>query len=347
MYFDEFTNRLNKEDVPSVSLLFGEASGVIAEALRTIKEKFRKAHPEGALMTFDGVDHGLGRTLEAARTSGLFAVEQLIILERADKAIGGQSDAPLKELKEYFSNPNPASRLVFLAPGAKKTSKTVSTVERLGWTVQCSDIPEWKMVEWVARQAKEKGIQLSEGGARLLLAKTGTDPAFLRMAIEQLRLYVFPAKMAGEKDVAELPVPGLESGIFELQDEVGLRHSGKALQLMTRLSDGVDVGTVMMLYMRMRELLGIALIRQKGGSQSDAAQQLGLHPFRLKALWEQSSNYTAKELKEALKGLISLQAGIVTGRLGKKAFPTVLERWVMKWGTKSSTGTRSQIPMSR
>jgi hypothetical protein len=49
-------------------------------------------------------------------------------------------------------------------------------------------------------------------------------------------------------------------------------------------------------------------------------------------LWAQAGSFNATELKEALKDLIHLQAGLVMGRVSKDAVKIQLEWWVLKWG---------------
>ena len=332
MYFDDFLTRLKKGDLPRMILLFGDSEGVISEGLQSVREKFRQSAPDGTTQVFDGQANNLGEVLMAAQTSSLFATSQLIILQHGEKSLGGRSEEALERLKGYFSNPNPASTLVFLAPGMRKTAKAVTAVERMGWSVQCSDIPEWKMAGWLKQQAQSKGLSLPEDAAQLLVQKVGSDIAYLKSALEQLGLYAYPQKSISLEIVRELPVPGIESEIFQFLDAVGMRQTEKALRLLNQLEDGVDVGTVMMLYGRTRELLMIALGRSQGWDQGATAEKLGLHPFRLKSLWEQASQFSPEDLKSALLDLIHLQAGIVTGRLGKAVPPVYLEWWVLKWG---------------
>ncbi len=332
MYFDDFQTRLKKGDLPGMLLLFGDSDGVISEGLQTVREKFRQSAPDGTLQVFDGTDNGLGEMLMAAQTPSLFASAQLLILPHAEKALGGRSEEAVERLKNYFSNPNPASTLVFLAPGMRKNAKAVTAMERMGWAVQCSDIPEWKMAGWLKQQAQSKGLSLPEDAAQLLVQKVGSDIAYLKSALEQLSLYAYPQKSVSLEMVRELPVPGIESGIFQFLDAVGLRQTEKALQLLNRLEDGVDAGTVIMLYGRVRELLMIALGKSRGWDQSATAEKLGLHPFRLKSLWDQASQFSPEDLKGALLDLIHLQAGVVTGRLGKAVPAVYLEWWVLKWG---------------
>jgi DNA polymerase-3 subunit delta len=332
MYFTDFTQKIRKDPLPALTLLFGEAEGVIAEGTRLFRERFRKDFPAGSVLSFDAQQGGLEAALDAARAVGLFASDQLIVLYRADKGLGGVSEAGVERLRDYFKDPVPFSRLLFLAPGAKASSKTVRTVEKLGWTVQCAEIHPHRMAEWAVGLAKEKGLRLSEGAARLLAERTGSDPAHLRSALDQLALLSHPGGAATEKEVAFLPIPGIGSGIFELQDQVGLRRVGPALRTLQRLEEGVDVGTLVMLYLRIRDLLGLAAIKEAGGGPGEAAQRLGMHPFRVTGLWEQAGHFSPAELREALWGLSALQEGAVTGRLGKGTVLGALEAWIIKWG---------------
>jgi DNA polymerase III delta subunit len=188
--------------------------------------------------------------------------------------------------------------------------------------------------------AQDKGLSLNEECAQTLIQKIGNDPAYLKGALDQLGTFVHPRKTVSPLEVRELPAPGLESEIFPFLDAVGMRQGAKALSMMGQLAEGVDTGTLMMLYGRVRELLLITLGRAKGWTQPQAAESLGIHPFRLKSLWEQSAQFTVVELKKALADLIHWQAGVVTGRLGKKIPAILLEAWVLKWARGSSSGRR-------
>jgi DNA polymerase-3 subunit delta len=132
--------------------------------------------------------------------------------------------------------------------------------------------------------------------------------------------------------VKELAVPGMESGIFSFLDAVSTRQTDKALKLMGELEDGVGTKTTLALYGRVRELLLVSAVKASGLGQDEAAKRMGIHPFRVKNLWGQSSQFKPDELKEAMKDLIHLQAGLVTGRVGKDASKVQLEWWVLKWG---------------
>ncbi len=336
MYFDDFLTRLKKGDDPRAVLLFGDSESVISEAFQSMKNHFKKSKPGGTIQIFEGAENRLSDILSAAQTTSLFSASQLLVLKHAEKSLGGRSDDGLQQLKEYFTNPNPESTLVFLASGMRKNAKAVGAVERLGWAVQCSDMPDWKIAGWVKTEAQAKGLSLSEEAVQILVQKAGVELSYLLGALEQLSLFLYPKKAVTAEDVRNLPVPGLESDVFPFVDAVALRQIDKALKMMGQLQDGVDTGTLMLLYGRFRELLMIAVGRAKGWGQTQVGEQLGLNPYRLKILWDQSSQFTVSELKEGLKDLIHIQAGVVTGRLSKGVPEVLLELWVLKQGKKKT-----------
>jgi len=333
MYFDDFSARLLRKDpLPAVILFFGDGEGVLAEGFQSLKESFRRSKPQGILASFDGAENALSDVLSAAQTTSLFSTEQMIVVKRAEKLLGGHSEGAVAQLAAYFSNPNPESLLVFVAAGLKKTSKVVSALERQGWVVQCSEMPEWKMPEWAARKAQQMGLSVPKEGLQALIQMTGGDLSYVQKALEQLLVYVHPRKTASLEDVRSLSIPGGETEIFALQDAAGYRQTEKALRLLEELGGGSEGGVVILLYQRMRELLAVRLLQDRRMDDKALVAETGLHPFRLKTLSEQAGQFTVSELRGALEDLFRIQSGQVLGRLGKGAMAASVEWWLLKWG---------------
>ena len=213
-----------------------------------------------------------------------------------------------------------------------KDAKAVKTIENAGWTVQCAEIPEWKIAEAVQAAAQSLGLTLSRDASQRLVEKIGPDLSYLKRALEQLAMMIYPKKDAIVEDVQNLPSPGVEAEVFPFIDAVGNRQTEKAIKMLSQMPGGPDPGTMALLYGRVRELLGMALGRAKGLDQGGLASELGLNSWRVKILWDQSGKFKVPELKEALRDLIHLQAGLVTGRVGKDATAIALEAWILKWG---------------
>jgi DNA polymerase III subunit delta len=350
MFFDDFTHKIKKGEAPNIVLFFGESENIMAEGFQALKKMFRKKHPGGDIISFDSKSRfkegsqndiseanaseatdDLVGVLTAAQTTSLFSNDQLIVLKHAEKVLGGRSEKAVAQLKKYFEDPNSHSLLVFLAAGLRKSSKVVETMEKYGWVVQCSDIPDWKIGGWLRSQASDKGLDLSEECAQLLVEKVGMDVACLHRALEQLITFIFPKKVVTTLNVRELPVPGIEPEIFIFLDAFGMRQTREAFLCLNRMGDKIDSSVIFLLYQRIRELLRIAIEKSKGVGQNQLAEKLRLHPFRVKQLWNQSQQFTVEELKYALLDLIQFQAGIVTGRIGNGLSGVIMQKWILKW----------------
>lgn|GEM_PF-1179183 len=362
MYFDDFQGRLKKGPLANLVLLYGDAEGVVSEGALAYKQAFRKLHPNGEQLAFDGgnTETSLGVVLSTAQTTSLFSDSQLIVVQHAEKLfrtraeeeteqekpkqekgsskkLTVKSNDPLSPLLAYVDNPNMSTYLIFLSGKLRKDAKAVKAIEGAGWTVQCAEIPEWKIAEAVQTAAQSLGLTLSRDASQRLVEKIGADLSYLKRALEQLAMMIYPKKDATIEDVQNLPSPGVEAEVFPFIDAVGNRQAEKSLKMLSQMPGGPDPGTMALLYGRVRELLGMALGRAKGLDQGGLASELGLNPWRVKILWDQSGKFKVPELKEALRDLIHLQAGLVTGRVGKDATAIALETWILKWGTKSKT----------
>jgi len=281
---------------------------------------------------FEGGEQQFAELLSGAQTASLFANQQLLVLRNAEKTLGGRSESAVSRLMDYFENPSPDSTLVFVANGLRKSSKIVSFLEKKGWAVQCSDIPDWKLLPWLKQQAAHLGLEMNEEACQALIQKTGTDMAYLNRALEHLSLFILPKKKPALRDILDLPIPGTEAEIFPFLDAIGFRQTEKALQSFHDMAPGSENGIVFMMYQRTRDLLGLAAGKAEGLNQADMAQRLGLHPFRVKSLWDQANQFSNEELQQAMNDLIQIQAGLVVGRIGKTGLFTLLEWWIVKWG---------------
>jgi len=326
LYLDEFMTRVAKDPLPPVVLFTGDAEDIKAEGLSRLKASFRKLHPDGQVRFYDGNPTEMVAALADAGTPSLFRESKMLVFLNAQKALTGE---PAQALAEYLDDPVEGHHLVLLTTGGRKDSKAGAALKRAGWTIECSALAPWKAAEWVTQRAAERGLRIGRETAQELLAQTGIDVTRVRQALDILEAAVSPRKSIDSRDLASVPLPGSEPEIYELMDAVGKRNAPLALSLLGK-AEGEERGAASVLYQRCRELFVVALAKARGMSQPTAAQELGLHPFRLKNLWEQASNYRPEELKGMVRELVELQAATVTGRLGKNGQTQALEAWLLK-----------------
>jgi DNA polymerase III delta subunit len=326
LYLDEFITRLGKETLPSAVLFSGEAEDIKVEALGRMKKSFRAKNPGGRLQYIDGGPSDFLAALDEARTASLFRETKLLVCLNAQKIL--QDATATESLGEYLLSPSEDHVLAMLSTGGRKNAKTNTALKRNAWTVECSPLAPWKALDWVLAEATAQGLRIPRDAAQALLDKTGCDVTRIRQAFEILEPFIRPRNSISLSDLTSVPLPGAEPEIFELLDAVGKRKADKALALLSLGGD--ERGGVVLLYGRVRELLAISGAKAKGLSQPAVAEELGLHPFRLKNLWEQASLFKVDELKVMLKELVEMQSAVLSGRLGKAGQTPALEAWILR-----------------
>lgn len=342
MFFDDFVQKLAQHDLPAFVLLAGDAEDVLAESLRRIRASYAERHPGATQRVLDGAEQDLHSLLADARTTSLFAADQLLVLRRAEKQVGGRaSDEAVAALAEYLADPDPSTRLVFSAKGLRKDSRVAKMAQNSGWFVQCSEMAPWKAVAWVQERATGAGLSMKPEAAQRLLQKVGSDMGLLGTALEQWALSIHPRREARVEDLDSLPLPGGGAGVFEFLDLVAARRIREALAWVGGDPDSLEGGAITLLAGRFKELLAMAALQEDGIVESEAAARLRMHPFRVRNLWAQARRFKVPELEKALRDLIRLNSGQMTGRLSKTALGRGLERWLLCWGNPGAQAKRT------
>jgi DNA polymerase III delta subunit len=320
LYLDEFITRLGKETLPFAILFSGDAEDIKVEALGRLKKTFHTQKPGGRIQYIDGGPADFLSALDDARTASLFSETKLLVCLNAQKIL--QDTTATEALGDYLLSPSEDYVLALLTSGGRKNAKTTAALKRNAWTVECSPLAPWKALDWVMAEASSQGLRIPRDAAQC-------DVTRIRQAFEILEPFVRPRTSITIADLSSVPLPGAEPEIFELLDAVGKRKADRALALLS-LSGANEGGGIPLLYGRVRELLAIAGAKAKGLTQPAVAEELGLHPFRLKNLWEQASLFQVSELKVMLRELVEIQASIISGKLGKSGQTPALEAWILR-----------------
>lgn len=175
-----------------------------------------------------------------------------------------------------------------------------------------------RMERWLDERARELGVRLGPGAARLLSERIGAtvregdvdrrgQTRLANAELEKLALYR-PDGAVAREDVAELVVESVPGSVWALLDAVTARRASAAAPLADRLlATGTPLPVlVSQLHRRLRELV---VVREHlaGGTRASALPRvMGLKPFRAEKLAEQAAAWRLDELEAALEGLLEV-----------------------------------------
>jgi DNA polymerase III delta subunit len=218
--------------------------------------------------------------------------------------------------------------LVFLEPndGSGRRPAALVAIEaaiaRAGGTTRPVRAPrQGELANWIARQARDRGIPLGSGAAKELATRVG---GFVRendvdrrrqaeLAVTELDKLALrrPGEPISVEDVRELVVEAIPGSTWAWLDAISMRRVPNALDLLDRLLESSpDLVLLAQLYPRIRQLIEVGDHLASGATPGSLVRTMGVKPFVAEKRAEQARLWTLDELERALEGLVELDATV-------------------------------------
>jgi DNA polymerase-3 subunit delta len=255
----------------------------------------------------------------ACNALGLFATERrLVVVEHAE----AWKAADAEPVVEYLAAPSPETVLALVGDGIKADSALAKAVAKVG-DVLVYELPKRgsraDIPGWVGRQFAAAGVKVDPVVCRLLVELVGDDLTELAGEVEKLVAWA-NGDPIGEREIELLVAPRAESPPFALTDSWGRRDVGGVLAASERLlsragvpaRDGLPrvVGLLTSHVTRVAECQALAAA---GVPARQAAEQMKKNRFYVEKLYEQASNFTPDELRDAIVRLAELDHALKGG----------------------------------
>lgn len=241
---------------------------------------------------------------------------------------------PLAALTEYLPRLPPTTTLIFWEPGLVEPPPALRrALDALGAAVERFDAPRGRALrEWVLARARELGGAIRPDAAEALLdaacpqgwqeaprGREAPPPSLQRLDTELRKLLTAtiarPDPTLTRRDVAALVVGEAESNVFDLVNAVA---EGDARLALSRLQASLDDGAApeFILSLLAGQFSSLARLRAAGGARADndAAQRLGISPYRLPHAKRQLARLGEARVTRCLEIVLAADEAIKTGR---------------------------------
>ncbi len=290
MNYWEFKKLLRQKEIPLVYLFTGEEKFLMEDALETLRDKFKDA----SYQVFFGEDITWKEIIPFLEASPLFKNQLLVIRHCQNLREPKDKDKIISLLK------NPINTcIVFMANGEeeiKKRSYLEKIVPKNG-IVEFSKLKSDGVRRWLNEKLKELNISLDSEAQYFLTMFWGDNLALLYRELEKVISFVGEKKEIGIEDLNKVSSPK-EIAFFTFLDALYKRDVFLALSgLDTLWNEAMPPMVILEIIIKQfRQILRVYALLREGFSEDEIRDKLDLHPFIIRKVIQNLTNFTAAEL---------------------------------------------------
>lgn len=296
-----------KEQLKPAYLITGSDDTKVEKAVRRLKQ--RVASDSGTELNvdvFDAAEADAQTVIQAASTPPFGEGVRLVLVNNAGDWHRTEKDA----IVSFLADP-PDYCCLALTGAIKKNDPLAKAVAEAGQVLVYDAPRPSSLPRWAQEQAERLHLKLGTAEARRLVALAGTD---LRAILSEIgKLAAFKGRGTVEmEDIEALCWVSPEVKVWDLTDALGAKDRAATFRRLEELlaESGSPTSVFHIIATHLRRLYEVAAASDRGEAPVKAASALGLKPFPAKKIANQSRNFTARGLKQAVTIFAELDADL-------------------------------------
>ncbi|KNF09369.1 DNA polymerase III, subunit delta [Gottschalkia purinilytica] len=333
MSYKDFLRDVEKNELKKVYLIFGKEMYLKDMLLSTLKNKYiDKAFESLNYIHMDGKSISSDMIINACETLPFMADKKIVVVEDLSSFKSGNKEGNFsgeEDLIKYIPKISDFCCLVFIIKEDKVDSrkKIVKSIKKEGLIVQLDKLKDEELNKWVIDIFKKNNKKLVRNVLIHFIQcssyfDTNTNKTLYDLENEIFKIcnYMGEREEVTKEDIDKMITKSLQNNIFKLVDFIGQRNSSNALSVFNEMimEDEPLQVILHMVIRQFRLLLMTKLLNEKGYSQGNIAQKIGIHTFVVQKLTSQCRNFNSDELTNILKACMELDQNIKTGKVDGK-----------------------------
>ena len=221
-------------------------------------------------------------------------------------------------LAKYIDNPTDGVD-VLISVISNKLDEKRTVVKKLKSSckiIEVNSLNKKELPKVVKQMFSQRKADISDSALEELLSRLDNDMYQISNEVDKLTTYSNKIHL---EDVKALTPKKMEDNVFDMIDAIFKKKPNKAFAIYQDLRHlgNEAIGIVSIIASQVRFLYQILVLSGKGYSESNIANELSVHPFRVKMGLEKVRNYSEYELEDFLNRLSNLDIQIKTGDIDR------------------------------
>lgn len=296
MKADPLLKDLKKGAYRPVYWLEGDEEFFIDEIVHYAEHSILKdAEASFNLTVIYGRDTDWATVVNACRRYPMFSDKQVVILKEA------QAMRDIEKLESYIEKPL-ESTLLFIAYKGKKIdgrTKLAKFIKDKAVLFTTKKLYDNELPDWVVRQAKSKGLTLTNKALYLLVDHIGNDLSRINNELDKIQLNLSERKEINEDDIENFVGISKEYNVFELQSALEKKDLYKAIRIANYFQHNPKAGPLQLIFPTLYSFFSkIQMIHSIGSADRSVASIIGVNEWKLKEYFAAANRYNPASIEK-------------------------------------------------
>jgi DNA polymerase-3 subunit delta len=285
-----------------VYLFSGAESLLMEEAIQRVVDA---AVPENArpfnLDFLSGADDDIRDILARASAFPMMTERRVVVVRDADRF----GERALELLAHYIDQPSPTTVLLLAGTKPDLRRRAFAALKKKGLLCPFDELRDYQLPEWIERRVEKRGGTIEGEAARLLATYVGSSLRDIDNELDKLFLYMGERTAITRNDVAAVVGFSREYNVFELQNAIGRRDAGRAVEILERMLEANEPVPLIIssLTNYFAKLWLISDQIRRGTNPQEVAALARIPPYYMKDYLQALERYSPDEIEESFHRL--------------------------------------------
>jgi len=298
----------------TIYLFHGEDSYSAVTKTKLWQKAFEEKYGSINTEEFEGANLTAPMFAESVSTLPFLSEKKLVIIHNLFK------EGKTEELKSISQKLELIDQncIVIFTERQKADARTslFKNIKKIGEIKEFKLLNPPQLTSWITQEAKKQNIQLPYQQIKLLAEIEGPNLWQQKQEINKIGLYAQGNQITND-ELTNIISPNIQSTIFRLTDNVGIKNTKKSISTLSELLDNGEniIQILFMLARHFRILIQIKNCIDKGMQQNAITKTLKLHPFVVSNSMNQVRNFTNSQLIQIHKAILEIDIASKTGKI--------------------------------
>lgn len=221
-------------------------------------------------------------------------------------------------LEHYLNNPNRNTILIFIVDSISKTKKCVKIIKDNEGLIELNKLSGDELKESVKTYLKSLGYKIENNALNNLILNLNENYDYCLNELDKVTV-MKKDYLINNDDIEKYTIKIKEDGIFDFVDLVIKKDTKKVFKKLEEFINKREEPAILIsnIASQYRLILSVKNLLKEGYSEKEIADNLGIHPYRVKLAHDKSYDYTNDELVSKLLSIGELDEKIKQGLVDK------------------------------